>query len=255
MLTLTVDMLTTPHTEIAKVARFMLAFVGDVDVALPVIVPPAAKVPPPPPPPPPRAPVGAPGIDVDSYGIPWDARIHAASRAKVASGAWRLKRQLDTDTVLSVESELRRTMGLGDAGSDYVEPDPQDTNVEAIEDYVALVEPEQAFRPRPVPHEDTVQAPPPPPFVASVVPPVPRAITIPSAPASAGAVTTASPFEAPAMTFPMFVSRVTAAFHGKTLTQADIQRAVASVGLSGMPMLASRPDLIAAVATELGLPS
>lgn len=49
------------------------------------------------------------------------------------------------------------------------------------------------------------------------------------------------------------MKRITAAYTAKTLDQAMIQSAVSSVGLPSLPMLVSRPDLVQAVATALGL--
>ena len=62
------------------------------------------------PPPPPAAP--PPGIDVDAAGMPWDGRIHSSSKAKVADGTWRQKRNLDPALLSSVTAELKQTMGI-----------------------------------------------------------------------------------------------------------------------------------------------
>ena len=49
----------------------------------------------------------APGVDVDKHGLPWDSRIHAESKAKIADGSWRRKRGVDEALVVTVEAELR----------------------------------------------------------------------------------------------------------------------------------------------------
>lgn len=54
----------------------------------------------------------AAGIDVDSKGSPWDGRIHASTRAKVADGTWRMKRGADEALIASVQGEIAQTMGL-----------------------------------------------------------------------------------------------------------------------------------------------
>lgn len=61
----------------------------------------------------PAAPSSPAGIEVDRDGFPWDARIHASGRAKVADGTWRQKRGLkDTPELKArVEAELRQAMG------------------------------------------------------------------------------------------------------------------------------------------------
>jgi len=50
------------------------------------------------------APIG--DVDLDIEGLPWDARIHASTKTKVASGAWKKKRGLEAAEVAKVEEEL-----------------------------------------------------------------------------------------------------------------------------------------------------
>lgn len=72
-----------------------------------------ASIPPPPsaasavPSPPPAAATPAPAAAVDAKGLPWDERIHASSRAKIADGSWRMKRGVQSHVVEAVEAELR----------------------------------------------------------------------------------------------------------------------------------------------------
>jgi len=44
--------------------------------------------------------------DIDSKGMPWDARIHASSRAVTAKGSWRYRRNVEDSTIYKVEQEL-----------------------------------------------------------------------------------------------------------------------------------------------------
>jgi hypothetical protein len=44
---------------------------------------------------------------LDSAGLPWDERIHAKTKATVADGTWRKRRNIDDATVAAVEAELR----------------------------------------------------------------------------------------------------------------------------------------------------
>lgn len=53
-----------------------------------------------------------PSAELDSAGIPWDGRIHASSKAKVADNTWRLKRGVDKDLVASVTAELKAVMAI-----------------------------------------------------------------------------------------------------------------------------------------------
>lgn len=55
------------------------------------------------------------GVDLDANGLPWDGRIHAESKAKIADGTWRKKRNLDPAILATVEAELRAVMGAAPA--------------------------------------------------------------------------------------------------------------------------------------------
>lgn len=43
---------------------------------------------------------------VDKNGHPWDARIHASSKAFIADGTWRVKRGVDPDLVREIQASL-----------------------------------------------------------------------------------------------------------------------------------------------------
>ena len=45
--------------------------------------------------------------EVDVNGLPWDARIHSATKNKNADNSWRNKRGVDKDLLAKVESELK----------------------------------------------------------------------------------------------------------------------------------------------------
>ena len=64
--------------------------------------PPAPPVPDAPPAPPvPDAPIG----ELDSLGMPWDARIHTPVKSKKVDGVWKLKRGVDKALVALVQAE------------------------------------------------------------------------------------------------------------------------------------------------------
>ena len=240
----------TSKGDLIKVAKFMLEFAGYSD-SVPA-APVAATVPTPPTPPahvwpeddggvvdvtPVPAPPPPPGIEVDAMGVPWDARIHSGSRARVADGSWRQKRNLDPNVLAQVESELRQTMGLPAVTvthSDVTTPTPDS------------VTPESAFAAAVAP----VAVPVPPPFVPNVVTSVAPPTTTPAI-ASAGVAAVVSPSNP--VTFPALMQKITQAFAAKQLDQATIQSACQQVGLPSLPMLASRPDLVGQVANILGL--
>jgi hypothetical protein len=182
----------------------------------------------------------APGIEVDSAGMPWDHRIHASSRAKVADGTWRQRRNLEPNVLAQVQAEMLQVMGLPT-------PAPTTTVVETVATPIAEATPEQAFI------DAVIPPPPPPPFAPSaVVPAAPVAIAPPPPSTPAGVATTASLSSQP-VTFPQLVSRITKMLAAKELTQGDIAGACQSLGIPHMPALASRPDLIPSMATALGI--
>lgn len=55
-------------------------------------------------PPPPPAAVDA--VKLDKNGLPWDARIHASSKALVADGTWRQKRGVDPVLLQTITAQL-----------------------------------------------------------------------------------------------------------------------------------------------------
>lgn len=86
--------------------------------AAPASIPPPPSAASPVPSPPPAAATPAPAAAVDAKGLPWDERIHASSRAKIADGSWRMKRGVQSHVVEAVEAELRAQMGfVGQSGS------------------------------------------------------------------------------------------------------------------------------------------
>lgn len=172
----------------------------------------------------------APGIQTDSAGMPWDSRIHAATRATVADGTWRSRRGVEPELTKEVEAELKHVMGLP-----VVPAAPSYSDVLEAAFCSAPEAPAAPFAP-------SVGAPAPPP---SFTPP-----TLAIVPA--GVAPTASHSESNP-TFPIFMRAVTKAFAAKELDQARLQAAVQVVGLPSLPMLASRPDLVGAVAAALGL--
>lgn len=93
----------------------------------PVPVPPVGGMPIPPaslPSAPPPAPVAlapsipaapstlANGVEVDIDGLPWDARIHAATKTKIASHQWKRKKGVDATILAAVTAELKQTMAI-----------------------------------------------------------------------------------------------------------------------------------------------
>lgn len=190
-----------------------------------------------------------PGIEVDSAGMPWDGRIHASSRARVADGTWRQRRNLAPDVLTKVMGELKQTMGIPTPPPAVIPVD-----VASGPDMTGTVELNPGEAEAMAAFQDAIAVPTPPPFVPSVVvPAAPAAITPPPPSTQAGVATTVSHSDVTPVTFPQLMQKITQAFTAKTLDQASILAAVQSVGLPALPMLASRPDLVPAVATALGI--
>lgn len=69
-------------------------------------------------------PVNAAAPAFDSSGLPWDGRIHAASKAVTSDGKWRKRRGVGDDLVAGVEAELRNRVGAGVPSAPVAPPVP-----------------------------------------------------------------------------------------------------------------------------------
>lgn len=196
----------------------------------------------------------------DKAGLPWDQRIHSASKAITKEGLWRTKRNVEESTVATVTAELRSLMAL-----------PTPAAVPPVPPLAPLTAAQAGEIPRP----DRVPAPPVPTVAVPVlpVPPAsPVASSVDSAPPAPPAPTEVAPATVtavpappptivqlpdaapvPAMTFPTFVQEITKRKTDGRLTQAQIDEALASMGVPKIPLVAARPDLIPSLAMMLGI--
>jgi hypothetical protein len=115
-----------------------------------------APEPPAPPAPEPTAETPAPaGVDVDADGLPWDERIHAGSRKKLAkTDQWKKKRGVSDEEIARVEAELRQVMAI--PAEQPAAPQPP----------AATGQPEAPAAPAPAPTTEQPAAPAPPAPVA-----------------------------------------------------------------------------------------
>jgi len=175
------------------------------------------------------------GVELDSKGLPWDGRIHAESKGKIADGSWRKKRQIDPALVAQVEAELRQVMGAAPAAPLAQGVAPAPTPVSVAASTIAQSVPTGAV-PLPV-------APPPAP-----APVVGAAPTMPAAPnvAPAGEV----PQDA-RQQFVGLVGRASAAIQAGKVSQAEVNQICADSGIPALPLLANRLDLVATVASRI----
>lgn len=84
-----------------------------------------------PPPPPPPAVNVSDYVELDSAGIPWDARIHTGARTKVADGTWKIARNTPKELIASVKAEY-----LGNVAPVQ---SPTTNNVNTVEPKVARI--------------------------------------------------------------------------------------------------------------------
>lgn len=160
------------------------------------------------------APTGS-GVAVDKDGLPWDSRIHSDAAEKLAkTGYWKTKKNLPDGYKLQIEAELKAVMNAGKTPA--------------------------ATAPAPVTVTTATAAPTP------AAPPAPSAAPAPApAPSPAPA---AAPAGNPFAEFTRWL--VTHTKSGK-LSQTDAVLEIQKQGLTQIPDLAKRPDLIPAVMAAL----
>ena len=192
---------------------------------LPTIPPPPAFIPPPPMDAapttntaesgatagvPPAATSTASAFELDSAGLPWDARIHSEAKKRNADNTWRYRRGVTDEVKGAVTSELR---------SKY---------------------PQAATAPPPVsvPAPPAAVVPPPPP--ASVIPPVPPA---PSQPAGV----LPGPPSVAVTDFKSLMAKAGALMQSGKLTHPQLAQACVACGVASLPALMGAPEKIPAV--------
>lgn len=180
--------------------------------------PPVAEVPPAP-----AAPVAPPaaivahgmqlaGVALDVAGLPWDARIHAATKTKIVNGTWKKKKGLDPAVAAAIEAELRAVMGL----------------------------------PAAVAAAPVAPVPPAPPAAAPVAPVPPVVPVAPVAPLAPPPLTAAQ-----VTTFAQLMALITSYVSAGKWTHPETQAICAAQGIPALPLLASRVDLIPQVAASI----
>ena len=187
-----------------------------------------------------------PGVEIDADGLPWDVRIHGKARLKLKkTQCWKKIKNVDAELVTIVEAELRAAMAASPA---------------------APITPA-------APVAEVVEATPPP--IAPVATPEPQTPVAPApeqmylvegAPFTAKQLTDsgwsegqiaqcekaeAAPAEVVAITFPEIMSKITAAINAKQIIDTAVTTALGNQGLTSLPLLAARPDLIPAINAEL----
>lgn len=164
------------------------------------------------------APAATGAADLDRNGLPWDHRIHAESKAKIADGTWRKKRNLDPTTQATVEAELRAAMGANPA-------------------------------PLPVPIATT----PPPAPAAPAIANLPTASVLPAVAPPPPPPAPTTEVDARAQ-FVALVGRTSAMLQAGKITQDEVAQCCKDAtggAIHALPLLASRLDLVAHVAANI----
>jgi hypothetical protein len=191
--------------------------------------------------------------ELDADGLPWDERIHSASRNKNQDGTWRIKRGISDQLKATVTAELKAAMAAPGIPlpptTPTVPPAPPATDPRQT----AIVWPHHPEYSPPattvglVPPAPTTAVPPPPtvaetPAVPLPAVPAPPSTTVPSPAASA----------APS-SFPEVLMALTRREAAGQITKASIDEACATLGIPSFALLAARPDLIPQFSKILGL--
>lgn len=202
-------------------------------------------VPPPPPPsvsiaaPIPPAPAASPvadagtvvSVELDTAGMPWDARIHQKSRNKTKPGTWKVIKGLDPAVLQAVVMEIAAAR-TGGASAPVSLPATAATAV----------------------HGGSVPVPPPPPPApASSVPPPPPPAPVPGPPAAGSAPGGASAGGVAASPYSILVDKIIAANKAKKITPQQITQICQATGAPSLMELNKMPELIDAVSGAIDL--
>lgn len=156
----------------------------------------------------------APGVaDRDAAGLPWDARIHASSKAKIADGTWRKKKNLDPAVFASVEAELRQLMSASVPAAPAAPVAPVATPVPPVS-----------------------------------LPPVAMVNTAPAGSMSSIAATVEANMR---QQYVALVGRASAAAQAGKISADEITAVCKEFGIAALPLLSSRLDLVDAVAQRI----
>lgn len=167
------------------------------------------------------------GVELDKHGLPWDNRIHAESKAKIADGTWRKKRGVDPALVAQVEAELRQVMGA--PSSPLVASTVPSAPTPPLATAAPLAFPVAAVVPQPP---------------ADVKPSIATLVSLPSG-------TPGDVPQDPRAQFVALIGRASAAIQAGKVTQEEINQACQAVGVPALPLLANRLDLVATVAASI----
>ena len=198
---------------------------------------------------------GVTDVNLDGDGIPWDVRIHGASKAKLARGnTWKLKRGVDKTLVTTVIAELKAAMSAPASAEDtHSGLETTETVKRRTTESASNVTDINAAKPAgpagPAPHihpaGPTVEV---------------RYVTndgewtreqLKAAMYTDEAIDAFPIVGQTVTTFPELMQLITPALAANTITDDQITAACVKNGLASIALIAARPDLVNAVKTEL----
>ncbi len=164
----------------------------------------------------------ATGVETDSTGLIWDARIHSSSKAKNANGTWRARKGInDPGLVKRVEAELRTTYN-NDATVDTQSGVVTMPAAEPV--YTATLDPAAVF--------------------GGAAAQVPLPMTAPGVVTAAAATASAAGNPLEPTTFAELMPRVSAAVTAGKLAPTALQEACVLCGLPNVVALATNPAMV-----------
>lgn len=175
------------------------------------------------------------GVELDAEGLPWDASIHASTKAKLANGNWKVKRGTGEAYLNERKALLRAALAAGGNAAAAGAP----------------ATPLPSASPAPAPVAGAPVPPPPPVEAGNVQTPTP-----PPLPPTTGGTAGSN-----AVTLQQIMPRVTAAITAGTLTvdsAAAIVHELSGGQINNVAMLAVAPALLPAFAARLdalGIPA
>lgn len=178
----------------------------------------------------------AAGVERDSKGMPWDGRIHSATKAKVADGSWRYKRGSGETYINQVEAEIRAAQAAPVPTVHAVTP-------AGIGEHVAPTG-GPAFAPHPFYDTPALAAATPAPAVVAT-PPVAAPVAVPVPPAA--------PVTTGVTTYDALMAALPPKIVSGELSATQMQQACEAYGVPSIAALASRPDLVPFIAAALRL--
>lgn len=173
----------------------------------------------------------ATGVQLDKDGLPWDSRIHSDAAEKLTkTGVWKTRKNLPDGYKAQIEAELKAVMAAGKPSGVAPTPTPSgSTSASATTPAVPAADPNVS--------QNTTTT------VAAVAPPAPSAPAAP-APAPAPGVAPAAAATNPFATFTRWIL-------DHKLSATDVVLEVQKLGLSSIPDLGKRHDLIPTVVAAL----